>query len=64
MKTVKVIPLFKTGDRYEFSNYRPVSVLPQFSKILENVYWLILLKVTKFCAIVNLAFAVIIHLWH
>ena len=64
MKTAKVIPLFKAGDRYEFSNYRPVSVLPQFSKILEKVYnkrLLILLKVTKFCVIVNLAFAVIIQ---
>ena len=38
MKTAKVIPLFKAGYRYEFSNYRPVSVLPQFSKILEKVY--------------------------
>ena len=37
MKTAKIIPLFKAGDRYEFSNCRPVSVFPQFSKILEKV---------------------------
>ena len=38
MKVAKVIPLFKAGERNEFCNYRPVSVLPQFSKILEKVY--------------------------
>lgn len=38
MKTAKVIPLFKTGDRHHFTNYRPVSLLPQFSKILEKLF--------------------------
>ena len=36
MKIAKIIPLFKTGDDSEFTNYRPVSLLPQFSKILEK----------------------------
>ena len=35
MKTAKVIPLFKSGNRSHFSNYRPISLLSQFSKILE-----------------------------
>ncbi len=38
MKKAKVIPLFKAGDRKQFSNYRPVSMLPQFSKVLERVF--------------------------
>lgn len=33
MKVAKVIPLFKIGDRHHFTNYRPVSLLHQFSKI-------------------------------
>ena len=38
MKIARVITLFKNGDVKEFSNYRPVSILPQFSKILEKVF--------------------------
>ena len=39
MKIVRVIPLFKAGDRAIFSNYRPVSILPCFSKFLEKVIY-------------------------
>lgn len=39
MKIAKVIPLFKAGKKDSVSNYRPVSLLPQFSKILEKVYY-------------------------
>ena len=38
MKIARVIPLFKNGDVKEFSNDRPVSILPQFSKIVEKVF--------------------------
>lgn len=38
MKIAKVIPLFKAGEKDQFSNYRPVSILPQFSKILEKLF--------------------------
>ena len=33
LKLAKVIPLYKANDAMLFSNYRPVSVLPVFSKI-------------------------------
>ena len=39
MKIARVIPLFKAGDRAIFSNYRPVSILPGFSKFLEKVMY-------------------------
>ncbi len=38
MKTAKVIPLYKAGDKHQFTNYRPVSLLCQFSKILEKLF--------------------------
>lgn len=36
VKTTKVIPLFKTGEKRQFNYYRPFSLLSQFSKILEK----------------------------
>ena len=34
MKIAKVIPMFKSGTKPDVTNYRPISLLPQFSKIL------------------------------
>ena len=36
-KTGRVVPIFKSGDRSECGNYRPISVLPILSKIFEKV---------------------------
>jgi hypothetical protein len=36
LKTAKVIPLFKSGDRDLLDNYRPISLLSVFSKVLEK----------------------------
>ena len=37
MKIAKVIPLFKSGDPLSMDNYRPISLLSSFSKILEKI---------------------------
>ena len=39
MKIARIIPLFKSGDKQNVSNYRPISLLPQFSKILEKIFY-------------------------
>ena len=44
MKIAKVVPIFKAGDSMVMSNYRPVSVLPLFSKILERLMYTRLLS--------------------
>ena len=44
LKVARVIPLFKSGQSTLFSNYRPVSVLPAFSKIFERLMYNRLLK--------------------
>ena len=39
MKLVRVVPLYKSGDKRSLSNYRLVSVLPGFSKFLEKAVY-------------------------
>ena len=35
-KAARVVPLFKKGKAEEMDNYRPISILPTVSKILER----------------------------
>ena len=39
LKVAKVIPLYKSNNKMEINNYRPVSILPAFSKIFERLMY-------------------------
>ena len=37
LKLVKITPVFKSHDKLSVNNYRPISLLPVFSKVLEQL---------------------------
>jgi hypothetical protein len=39
MKLAKIVPIFKNGDNSCIKNYRPISLLPTFSKLLERIVY-------------------------
>ena len=39
LKIGKIIPIFKNDDSSLFSNYRPISILPCLSKVLEKLFY-------------------------
>ena len=38
-KTAKITPVFKKGSRNEISNHRPISVLPNLSKVFDSIIY-------------------------
>ena len=44
LKIAKVTPIFKANNKEQFSNYRPISLLPSISKIFESVIYQQLIK--------------------
>ena len=38
-KMARVIPLYKSGHRNKPGNYRPISILPTISKIMERILY-------------------------
>lgn len=36
LKIAKIAPIFKTGEKNKFENYRPISILPAVSKVFEK----------------------------
>ena len=39
LKIARIIPLYKSKEKHLLNNYRPVSVLPVFSKIIEKIMY-------------------------
>ena len=39
LKLARVVPIYKSGDKKEVSNYRPISVLSFYSKIFEKIMY-------------------------
>ena len=39
LKEAKVIPIFKSADPSQLKNYRPISLLPAFSKLFEKIMY-------------------------
>ncbi len=38
-KIARIVPVFKAGDKNDLHNYRPISILPVFSEVLERVVY-------------------------
>ena len=53
LKIARVIPIFKSGSFDIMSNYRPISVLPVFSKIFEKCIYTRLLDFITKCNILT-----------
>ena len=47
MKRAKILPFYKNEDPHLFKNYRPISLLPTFSKVLERAVYNRLYKYLK-----------------
>ena len=47
LKIAKVTPLYKSGDAENVTNYRPISVLSVFSRILERMMYNRIYKLLK-----------------
>ena len=53
LKIARVIPVFKSGSQEVLSNYRPISVLPIFSKVFEKCIYNRLLSFINKCNILT-----------
>lgn len=57
-KLAVIKPLFKTGDKLNTHNYRPISMISNFSKVLEKIVKtrvITYLEKINYCPIISLA---------
>ena len=65
LKIAKVIPIFKKGDIHLVSDYRPISLLSIFNKLLEKIVYKRLYSFFVKNIVINLVLEKIIpHRWH
>ena len=68
LKHAKVIPVFKCDDKFNINNYRPISVLPIFSKVFEKLMYNRLFSfVDKYKILCDNQYGLgnnILHTWH
>lgn len=38
-KIARITPVYKSGEKTQLDNYRPISILPVFSKVLEKLVY-------------------------
>ena len=43
-KIAKIVPVYKSGDKNDLNNYRPISILSSLSKIFEKIVYTRLIK--------------------
>ena len=55
LKIAKVIPIHKKDDKTQINNYRPISLLPAISKILEMIVYKRLLSFLTINNIITLS---------
>ena len=53
LKIACITPIFKSGDKQCTNNYRPISVLPLFSKFFERCVYVRLLNFITKCNIIT-----------
>ena len=47
-KKAKIIPVHKKGSKTDINNYRPISLLPVMSKILERIFYVVIFEPSGF----------------
>ena len=53
LKTAKIVPVYKAGDKNEVTNYRPISILSIFSKILQILVYTRTLSFLKYHSVLT-----------